>query len=738
MKGVPTCSTAARVLGTVSAATLTVASALSAVAAESQDTDVHPVEEILVVGARLPRPATDVIGTVDVITRDAMLDNMVTRVSDVVRYLPGVSVAVADSRFGESEFTIRGLSGNRVVQLVDGVRTAPQFDVGAFSNAGQDYLVPDAVARVEILHGPASSLFGSDALGGVVAIVTRDPADYLDGAPVSVTASSTYDGATNAQIYNGSLALGNTTDAGVLHVSTARGHQVDHNAPGPDDSLSRQRDAALLKFDHVFGSGNRLRLRADGFRETVASDLTAVLGYGSRYRNTTWLNGDDERRRYLLSAAYEFSDAGFVSDGRVVVYRGITDVKQNTHEQRALQVPPVAIERQFHYQYKHVGTTVDLQSSVLTGVVEHQLGYGLLLDDSVVKERRDGSLTDVTSGATTDDLLGEVMPVRDFPISDQREFGAYLLDEMSFGRWRLVPALRVDRYQLNPDTDALYLEDNPSSPAVDVDEFEWSPKFGVQYAATVTTKLYFQYAHGFRAPPFEDVNIGLDIPRFNIRAIPNPDLRAESSDGLEVGVRHRGDRLRYSIALFGADYDNFIETKVNLGPDPTTGVILFQSRNISSARVYGVDANVEVDLDAWLRGVTLGVAANWTHGENRDNHQPLNSVDPAELVARLAWRPTDAIRLQWITTAVAAQDRVDDTNANLFEPDSFVTTDLLASFETSLARLKALRVDIGVFNVFDETFWRWSSVRNRTEDDPLIGTLSAPGRYASVSIHVAL
>jgi hemoglobin/transferrin/lactoferrin receptor protein len=729
---------AAWLFRTAQAGALTLGSMSSAVAAEPPAAAMQPVEEILVVGARLPRPATDVIGTVDVVTRETMLDNMVARVSDVVRYIPGVSVAVADSRFGESEFTIRGLSGNRVVQLVDGVRTAPQFDVGAFSNAGQDYLVPDAVARVEILRGPASSLFGSDALGGVVAIVTRDPADYLDGAAASVSASSSYDGVDDGQIYSGAIALGNASDAGVLHVSTARGHESDHGAPGPDDSLDRQRDAALLKFDHVLGAGARLRFRAEGFRETVASDLSAVLGYGTRYRNTTWLNGDDERKRYLISAAYEFSDAGFVSDGRAVVYHGTTDVKQNTHEQRDLQVPPVVIERQFHYQYKHVGTTLDLQSRWLSGDVEHLFGYGLSFDDSVVKERRDGSLSDLTSGATTNDLLGEVMPVRDFPISDQREIGAYLLDEMTLDRWKFVPALRVDRYQLNPDTDTLYREDNPTSSAVDVDEVEWSPKFGVQYAATATTTVYFQYVHGFRAPPFEDVNIGLDIPRFNIRAIPNPDLRAESSDGLEVGLRHSGDRLRYSIALFGADYDNFIETKVNLGPDPTTGVILFQSRNISSARVYGTDVNVELDCSAWLRGVTLGLAANWTHGENRDDHQPLNSVDPAELVARLVWRPNDTVRLAWITTAVAAQDRVDDTNADLFEPDSFVTTDLLASFETSLARLKTLRIDVGVFNVFDETFWRWSSVRNRTADDPLIGTLSAPGRYASVSIHVAL
>ncbi|MDH3644226.1 MAG: TonB-dependent receptor plug domain-containing protein, partial [Gammaproteobacteria bacterium] len=127
------------------------------------------IDEIVVVGARLPRPVADVVGHVDVITREALLNGLATDLGDVARYTPGVSVAVADSRFGETEFTIRGLSGNRVATLIDGVPIPDQFDVGAFANAGQNFLIPDAVSRIEILRGPASTLFGSDALGGVVA-----------------------------------------------------------------------------------------------------------------------------------------------------------------------------------------------------------------------------------------------------------------------------------------------------------------------------------------------------------------------------------------------------------------------------------------------------------------------------------------------------------------------------------------------------------------------------------------
>jgi hemoglobin/transferrin/lactoferrin receptor protein len=130
---------------------------------------------------RLLRPVQDVVGTVDVVSRENLRESLAVRMADVVRYVPGVSVTQGGTRFGDEGFTIRGLSGNRVLQLIDGIPVADQFDIGDFSNSTQDYLVPDAISRVEILRGPASTLFGSDALGGVVAVLTRDPEEFLEG-----------------------------------------------------------------------------------------------------------------------------------------------------------------------------------------------------------------------------------------------------------------------------------------------------------------------------------------------------------------------------------------------------------------------------------------------------------------------------------------------------------------------------------------------------------------------------
>ena len=95
------------------------------------------LEEVIVVGARSPRPITAVAGKVDIITHDSLVNDLATSLSDVMRYTPGISVVTSDSRFGETEMTIRGLSGNRVATLIDGVPVPDQFDIGAFPTPGR-------------------------------------------------------------------------------------------------------------------------------------------------------------------------------------------------------------------------------------------------------------------------------------------------------------------------------------------------------------------------------------------------------------------------------------------------------------------------------------------------------------------------------------------------------------------------------------------------------------------------
>ena len=107
-------------------------------------------------------------------------------------------------------------------------------------------------------------------------------------------------------------------------------------------------------------------------------------------------------------------------------------------------------------------------------------------------------------------------------------------------------------------------------------------RVGVIYRLNPETEAFLQYSHGFRAPPYEDANIGLEIPVFNYLAIPNPDLRSESSNGFDAGIRWRGVDKGARISAFRTRYTDFIESKVRLGTDPDSGRTLFQSQNLSA------------------------------------------------------------------------------------------------------------------------------------------------------------
>ncbi len=696
------------------------------------------VEEILVVGARMPRPADNVVGKVDVITHQQIVNEMAASLSDITRYTPGVSVTTADSRFGETEITIRGLSGNRVASLIDGVPLPDQFDIGAFANAGQDFLVPDAVSRVEILRGPASTLFGNDALAGVFAIVTRDPEEFLGGEPADVSGSAMWSGRDDSTLISGSFALGHPIGAsnltGVVHASWKDGHEIDRSAVDDDpDAQDRTQKSLFVKTAWTLPSGNRLRLDGSLFDEDVETEIRSVLGYGRQFRSTTSLLGDDQRRREAVTFGYDFdSDLRWLDQGRINTYLQKVTVDQRTTELRAaLNTLNV---RTFTYDTRHYGMTMDFQSTFTAGSIPHRLAWGASLERGEIEEERNGISTNLVTGETTQTLLGEEMPVRDFPNSTVDEAAIYLHDEMTMGAFTLIPGLRFQSYHLDAHADPIFTEDNPNALVVDSNESSLAPKLGGIWHLTARTQIYAQYAHGFRAPPFEDLNIGLDIPQFNIRAIPNPDLKPETSDGLELGYRFRREGMGFSIAVFGADYDNLIQTKVNLGPDPQTGTLIFQSRNIEEARVYGAELVFDASLDRWLHGLSFDASASITRGRNRTADEPLNTVDPAEIVAGLGWVPSERTSFRLVLTAVAPKNDVDDTLPDQFTTDGYAVVDVTASWRVS----PSIRLDAGLFNAFDKTYWQWSSVRNRTVADPMVDYLSAPGRYASVSLRMTL
>jgi hemoglobin/transferrin/lactoferrin receptor protein len=722
--------------------------ALQAGAAESAGTGAAPAAatstelETVTVYARRMVPVSRVAAIVSVIPREAIERTLVTDVKQLVRYEPGLAVRSDPFRFGTDTIAVRGVGGNRVAIEVDGVPSSGGFAIGNFADSGRSFVDPAFLERVEVLRGPASSLYGSDAIGGVVAMTTVMPESLLDGArDLGVRVASGYTGVDdgwNAAALAGARRGATSVLLGYSHRAGREPDAVADVEPNPRDYRG---DSLLAKAEFGGMRGGALLVTAEVARVQQQTSVDAWLELaGSRFVNTTVLEGDDEQERYRASVAQRLSGARAFDSADWRVYLQGTETRQDTYEQRRAvppRAPPVAIERGFRLEDGTLGAEFTAVQAFGAGRAEHTLVWGIELADSRIEEQRDGQQTDLDTGAVTSVILGESFPLRDFPITDVIRAGVFAQDEIQFGDsgWTMIPALRVDYYELDPHVDRMYREDNPRTPVVGLEDTTVAPKLGVTRDLGNGLTVFAQYARGYRAPPPEDLNIGLELPLLNIKAIPNPGLQPETSDGYELGMRRTGVAGGFAASVYYTDYEDFIESKVNLGRDPVTGVTLFQSQNVADARIYGAELTANARLgDGWPRldGWVARLSAAYAVGENRVNGEPLNSVDPASAVLAVGFEAKSG---RWggelVTTAVAAKSDVDDSRADLHETGGYVTLDLLARYQFGTA----LRLNAGIFNLTDADYIEWADVRGRTVGDPLIPYYTRPGRSFSLTLH---
>ena len=690
--------------------------------------DLPTLPTVTVVG-KVEQPLSEVAATVSVIDFDQITGTLTRDARDLFRFEPGLSVGNDPARFGLGAVNIRGLGGNRVLVETDGAPAPAGFAIGSFSDTGRPLTDLGIVQRVEVLRGPASSLYGSDALAGVIAVFTMTPSDLLQpDESVAASARTGYAGVDDGWSTGFTAAGRAGATSALLAVNWRRSDEADiaSDAMEPNPA-SKYRDTLHLRLERETGAGP-LGLTVTGDRFGAKTDIDSLELSGGRFANTVLLEGDDRQESLRVLVDQSLESLPGVDQGEWRLYWQRAEVDQVTYEERrgTSRSAPVSIDRRFRYE----DTTLGGEFTVARDVGAHGLVGGLELSRSRIEERRDGLQVNLDTGESTTTLLGESMPVRDFPISDVTEAGLYLQDDWRPGDGALgvIAALRADWYRLDPQPDAMYREDNAAQEPVGVETLSASPRLGFTWRFNDSATAFLQLAHGFRAPPFEDVNIGLDLPQFNIRAIPNPDLEPERSDSLELGLRLAGRAVSGSASAWFGRYQDFIQSKVNLGPDPETGVILFQSQNLDRAEIWGLEAAVSASLGAateWLEGWAVDLSAAYAHGDDLERDVPLDSIEPTRAVLGLRYEDAaERFRFGLYTTAVAGKRRVDPTTPDPLQIDGFVAVDVTAGWTIS----DTWRVDAGVFNLGDASYYEWADVRGHPASDPLLELYRRPGR----------
>jgi hemoglobin/transferrin/lactoferrin receptor protein len=730
-------------------------------ATDGSGDDADTLSTITVTATKTEREVDDTPGTVTVKEREELDREIVTDIRDLVRYEPGVSVANSPARFGLNGFTIRGIDANRVLIEIDGVRVPDAFSIGSFSNAGRDLVDVDLLKRVEIVRGAASSLYGSNAIGGVVSFQTKDPEDYLvDGKQTHLGVKGGWYGADDGRYGGLTAAVGGEKVSFLLGFSHREGRETENM--GEVDALSPTRtvpnpqnygvDSALAKVVVKPADGHRLEFAFETGRGDTQTDVftgRSTTSSGPPGAPPTSivrvldLTGDDrqERSRYGLEYTFAPVDA-FVDEVRMQAYHQQSETTQDTFELRETTqtgpgtVTPQERYREFNFDQDVTGAEVLLRKDFAIGATGHRLIVGGEYIETDIAQMRDGFARNPLTGVVTNVISPDTFPVRDFPNARTRETGVFVQDEMEFldGTLTVIPGVRFDRYELEPRPDAIFAEDNPGVTPTDLDVDNVSPKLGALWWFTPNWAVTAQYAEGFRAPPYNDVNVGFTNLQFGYTAIPNPDLEPESSKSWELGLRASYDWGRLSLTGFYNRYEDFIESLVALDPsDPNAvpGLITFQSQNLTEVTIRGAEAAAMLDFGAFnesLDGFSLRASASYARGQDESADEPLASIDPLRVVAGLAYdNPGDTWGAEFIVTGVRAQNRLPDIQSS-----GYALMDLLGYWRP----VEGFTVNAGVFNLADRSYVEWSDARLALlgSNSAVIDRFTRPGRNVGVNV----
>ena len=711
---------------------------------------VSSLETVTVVGTRTERTLDEVEATVSVYGREAIERRVARDIQDLVRFEPGVSVGGTGSRFGLEGFTIRGVGGNRVLTMIDGIRMPEEFSFGPFLSARRDFVDIDQVSRVEIARGPVSTLYGSDALGGVVAITTRAPNDYVsDEDPTHLQVKTGYSSEDDSIVGTVNGAWGTDRVAALINYTrrdaseTETGGSVGGEGPGRSeaDPQSIETESLAAKLAFMPAAGHNLILAVEQFDSSV--DTTLLSDFGSVVRGTQIDSrlANDQRERTRYSLQYRYDKAGGLLDAaRITLYRQQSDTFQATFEERtAPGFREQTRERFSTFEQEIEGVFAQGTRAFALGATQHSLTFGIDVYRTENENLREGGTFDAATGAPQFEF--NPLPTRDFPHTEVENRAVFLQDEIVLldGRLRVTPGLRYDDYSADTSPDALYFTGNPGVGApADFDDSDLTLKLGALYQLGAGVSVWGRYSEGFRAPPYDDVNVGFSNFLGGYKSIAAPNLESETSAGVELGLRLRGDWGQAQVAAFHTDYENFIESfapapafRATGGIDPRDGLLTFQSINRGEVTIRGLEFRGRLGLGALAPGLaafSLEAAAAWAEGEDQDG-TPVNTVDPLNAVLGLRWAPPQA---RWDAELVwtwAADKDADDIDGPRIASDSFHLLDLLAHVDLT----ETLQLDLGVFNLLDETYLRWADTAGIAEgDNPR--RFTRPGRNVGVTL----
>ncbi|WP_050480083.1 TonB-dependent hemoglobin/transferrin/lactoferrin family receptor [Herbaspirillum rhizosphaerae] len=711
----------------------------------------RPLEEITVTSTRgVDSDLNRVAATVSVITSEEIEQQNAKDIKDALRYEPGVEVrrsvyrvggvtgaSATMGRGGNEGISIRGLDGNRVMLLEDGVALPRSFSQGTLFAGRGAYTDTDLYQRIEILRGPASSMYGSDGLTGVVNFVTKDPQDLLNvfGKSSYFAVRPSYDSSDSSYGTTGTMAFGNDVVQGMLVLNARHGNETETNgsvggtgaARTKADPLTYNNRSALGKVVFKIDPRNVVKLSFETVDNRLRADsLSAITSVISGYQSNSNVKSNK------LQAIFEHDDADnkLFQKLRANLYYRDSKTQQYSYENGTTVGATVRPRyRDITYQDDIFGGGVLAESSFNTGVVKHKMTYGLDASTATIQMNASGTGWTTCTGTQYCEY---------FPKTSYSVLGVYYQDDMRIGPLSIVPGLRYDSYKLKPEASAKYDAQAIANgqPASTSKDSAWSPRLAFVYEVAPAFAPYVQYARGFRAPSPQEVNSYFNNASQGYSQIANPNLKPETSNSYEIGFRGKlptsAGLFNYSAAAYTGEYRNFIDSVTISGGGTVLNPTIYQYVNAAKASIHGFEGRLDWRMENGLSLKTGFAYAKGTTTSRTGVKTGLESVAPLSVVTGVRYEPNQVWFVQSDMIYNAAKNKDDIATKTNFVSPSFFVVDLRSGYRVN----KNLSFNAGIRNLFDRKYWSWTDIRGLSLADSATNkdAYTEPGRSFNVSM----
>ncbi|GJD49172.1 Hemin receptor [Methylobacterium crusticola] len=668
------------------------------------------LDTITVTATKTPETAVDALSGTSVVTREQIERLQPSHLSDVLVGVPGVTTQENQNDPAQA-INIRGLQDfGRVNVLVDGARQ--NFQTSGHSANGVFYLDPELVGGIDITRGPTATIYGSGAIGGVVAFRTRSIDDILT-PDERAGAVQKWGFGTNGQRFLNSTALG----ARVGTAADVFGQFVyRNNDPYRDGQGTLVRDtgselvSGLAKLNVRPADGHAIGATALLQRFDFANAGTSNAG--ARFANAV------QADTYTLGYRFARPDVPLLDlslKGYATTTRNDLTFLEDTASGLYGRLGTRAGDR-LSYDIETRGFDVHNTARFDTLALGHALTVG---GDAVFDHVRTRDNAGGFGAAFT-------------PSGERTLAGAFVQDEIRYASWlRVIGALRYDRYAL-------------AGGAYRSDGERVSPKITLGVSPLPGIELYATYAEGYRAPSVTETLVqGIHpFPAFSI--LPNPTLRPEVARTVEGGINLKtnevlapGDAFRAKLNVFHNIVDDYINVS-SVGPTYFVPAIAgipasicaripgrfpcvipvrsFQYLNIAQAALSGVELEAAYD---WGGGF-VSLAGTHVDGRDRATGETLLTVPPDRISATLALRLLDErLTVGTRLTLVAARTDV-PAGTTLLATKGYGLVDLFASYQPN----DRIRADFILQNAFDRRYVQY------------LNALPSPGLTAKAAISI--